>query len=373
MLQALDFLAINRILHRDIKPDNILYDVDNTSKYSFKLTDFGWAAHTDEAQSLRAANRFTVAPEVAGRGQQSSKSDVWSLFVTMVLLLNARNFQETAKRFIKASQFQLEVLRIAVDGTNIMSPVREMAIPISEKRCSAAQILLKYFHGKGLTTPRTDIPPMIPWSDDFVQQYLKSLQHPGTKRLHSEKDDDEAANSQVIEHHRIAAVAQQYLVHPRVKRLRSSGQYHMTNYHRRNAVGDFTVPKPRPTSILTNFMRNRTHWPWGFGTQTTKHFQTNPDIIHKDLPKTLKTVHETPKPQHPPPTFAADPGTRTRQDPAEFDSQKTLIGADSKEVVVARFYKHAEVSRDTNRSFPSDSAGPSLPSSLPCTWPRSNR
>ncbi|KAI0390039.1 kinase-like domain-containing protein [Xylariaceae sp. FL0594] len=41
MLQALDYLAVHKVVHRDVKPDNILYTITRQKQYHFQLGDFG--------------------------------------------------------------------------------------------------------------------------------------------------------------------------------------------------------------------------------------------------------------------------------------------------------------------------------------------
>lgn len=44
MLRALDYLAHENLIHRDVKPDNILYSKSNAG-FTFQLADFGLARH----------------------------------------------------------------------------------------------------------------------------------------------------------------------------------------------------------------------------------------------------------------------------------------------------------------------------------------
>ncbi|KAJ6143033.1 hypothetical protein N7471_002486 [Penicillium samsonianum] len=78
MLQALDCLAVNGIVHRDVKPENILYTALPDARYRFYLGDFGLCNRTVIAQSFVGSPLYT-APEVYRHGFQTPKMDIWSL------------------------------------------------------------------------------------------------------------------------------------------------------------------------------------------------------------------------------------------------------------------------------------------------------
>ena len=87
MLQALDCIAQKGIIHRDVKPENILYLSQPGGQYQFQLGDFGLANHALYTETFTRSLLY-MAPEIFQKGNQISKTDIWSFFITLLWILN---------------------------------------------------------------------------------------------------------------------------------------------------------------------------------------------------------------------------------------------------------------------------------------------
>lgn len=164
MLSALDFLAYKGIVHRDVKPENILCSRSLEGPgYHFRLSDFGVGKLAKYAFSCQGTHWY-MAPEILrlrncsdsdGRigERQSSKVDVWSLFVTIAYARDVFNYRS---RSLNSND---EVLDAATEACteHWMSKYNAMAIIDPAHRASALDILNQFFGGVGATERNNDI------------------------------------------------------------------------------------------------------------------------------------------------------------------------------------------------------------------------
>jgi serine/threonine protein kinase len=87
ILIALNYLHQNKIIHRDLKSDNVL--ISRTDGV-IKLIDFGYSARLDRAASRRktlVGTPYWMAPEVIKQEPYDMGVDIWSLGILLIEIL----------------------------------------------------------------------------------------------------------------------------------------------------------------------------------------------------------------------------------------------------------------------------------------------
>ncbi|KAL2169385.1 hypothetical protein VTG60DRAFT_6091 [Thermothelomyces hinnuleus] len=177
MLLALECIASHRIIHRDVKPENILweYDATNTNNYRFCLGDFGLSNDPDLARTAAGTEPF-MAPEVFNRKRQTTKVDIWSLFATIVWTRTPQFRQLCAQMGAP----DLHKWLVDFSKTEPYANIRRMASIDPNKRPSATEQLaiLDGQHNDVANTATYRSPSGDELGDDFNARFSSALRLP---------------------------------------------------------------------------------------------------------------------------------------------------------------------------------------------------
>ena len=146
MAEALKYMARHEIVHRDVKPENILYqskfDVNGqVYSYHFRLADFGLSNDSAFA-CTRAGTPLFMAPEVYYRRQQGPKTDIWSLFVTVAWIYNMEDFRDFTA---EDPDELLDKIREIAESENAVH-IKDMAVVDPTLRVSARELVSRLRH-----------------------------------------------------------------------------------------------------------------------------------------------------------------------------------------------------------------------------------
>ena len=93
ILEALAYLHQKKILHWDVKPENILVS-EQGDVTSVKLIDFGLSCQVDTYKympDLKCGTMLYMAPEVFKKEEYSKTVDVWSLGITLFKIISGKH------------------------------------------------------------------------------------------------------------------------------------------------------------------------------------------------------------------------------------------------------------------------------------------
>ncbi len=154
MLCALDCLDSHKMCHRDVKPGNILYSTrDDDGQYLFQLADFGMS-RLHGIKGVQEGTRIFWAPEVTnGKGwPQGHRVDIWALYVSLVCVVEGEHWPG-------GTDTSAETVQEMILANDYFPKLRIMARENPKLRATAAQCLVEFFEGKGLTSTEVIPPP----------------------------------------------------------------------------------------------------------------------------------------------------------------------------------------------------------------------
>jgi len=147
LLSAVSFMHSLGVVHRDIKPDNIMCKTEWTidKEPYLQIIDFGSASFCKKNEKLRGyhGTKFFASPEMCNKGLYNEKTDNWSVGVVLIVLLTGypegAQVQETWQKLLRGI---LPEFLIETAPRDKFIELIKMCLTIDyEKRPSCAAIL----------------------------------------------------------------------------------------------------------------------------------------------------------------------------------------------------------------------------------------
>lgn len=146
VITALDYIHSKGVVHRDIKPDNIMFTRSHDGRLTLKIIDFGLAAPEDGPEPLRApaGTNYYLAPEVI-TNDYNRKADLWSVGMLLLVMVNKEvPFRSTSQRqvFQEILAFDAESVKFSSSTPIWLSTLaRKLLEPDYNQRPDAREIL----------------------------------------------------------------------------------------------------------------------------------------------------------------------------------------------------------------------------------------
>mmetsp|Transcript_55836 Transcript_55836/g.92971 ORF Transcript_55836/g.92971 Transcript_55836/m.92971 type:complete len:348 (-) Transcript_55836:109-1152(-) len=179
MLARIEYVHTKNFIHRDLKPDNLMYLTKDATS-NIMIIDFGLAGDASHGPlSTPCGTAHYVAPEVLSGKAYNGKADMWSLGVIIYMLLcgfppffDAQGNQKRLYKLIKLGKYRFPSPYWDYVSEPAKDLIKQLLTLDVEKRLSAQQVMAHKW-----VNPTPDVQHM-----DLGKMYMEQMEHFSSSR-----------------------------------------------------------------------------------------------------------------------------------------------------------------------------------------------
>jgi calcium-dependent protein kinase len=192
ILSAVAHCHKQKIVHRDLKLENVLFESHDDPEAEVRVIDFGYAQHYsrprgDYTMKIDIGTTYTMSPQVI-QGQYTEKCDLWSVgVITYILLSGKRPFDAESDNEVRAKILEGKYSMEGFEWDNVSTDAKEFIAALleyyPEKRLSTEEALESPWLQSALFCEGGSKPLVKEELSEIEDALVHSVDEPRLKRL----------------------------------------------------------------------------------------------------------------------------------------------------------------------------------------------
>ncbi|CAD8123932.1 unnamed protein product [Paramecium sonneborni] len=206
MIDILEFLHKNNVVHRNFKLENILIRKNEKKQISIKLCDFGFSSYMQHGEGIFNGNDY-FGPEQYNLQPQTQALDIWSFGVVLYQMLTGKlpfePKQEQLKGKKKQDVLQHNIVNSIISLTHLSDGVQDLLLSIfqgnPQKRASVSEIK-EHWWIQGIQRPNDKINIISILEDDIENTQVEQQSQEDQQQQLQQPIQSIDVEEQIIQH-----------------------------------------------------------------------------------------------------------------------------------------------------------------------------